>query len=108
MGSVHNPDANTAATRTVTPVSGERAHVDWICPSWSNAPDVTSNEHVTVTVGGTEVFRWRPGVAGSVQGPQIFGPWSGDIDEVIVVTVSAPTSATASLSIMYRENAAIT
>lgn len=103
---VHNPSANDLARLTVTPASGERAQVDWILPSYSAPPDI--NDTVTVSVGGTNVSTWRPGDRATVQGPQLFGPWIGDADEAIVVTVSEPLAATVSIAIKYRKNATIT
>lgn len=101
-----NPAAETAATITVTPDTGERAYVDWILPSWDSDPD--DEDTITVTVGGVQKFQWRTSVAASIQGPQFFGPFYGAADEAIVITVSAPSAvsgATASLSIKYRQNA---
>lgn len=99
--------ASGAASITVTPASGEFAHVDWFSYSFDDDPGIA--DYVTVTIGGTEIFRWRPGEVTSVQGPQIIGPFVGEIDEVIVIAAQIPNAGdTVALSCKYRQTAEIT
>lgn len=97
----------STASITVTPPSGEFAHVDWFTYSFDDAP-LTTN-YVTVSIGGTEVLRWRPGVVTSVQGVQIVGPFIGDADEAIVIAAQEPgANDNVTLCCKYRTPATIT
>lgn len=107
LSATHDPGDNTSAVVTVTPASGEHAHVDWMCVSYDAIPQTADT--ITVFIGGTEVFRWRPGDLGTVQGPRFVGPWIGEVDEVIVCTATASGAGDKStMSIGYRANAVIT
>ena len=102
------PGGNSAAQITVTPVSGQRAQVDWFVVSWSAAPSVGELGFTTLKVDGTVVATYRNGERTTIQGRQIFGPWLGGVDEVIVIDASAPAAASVSLAIKYRKAATIT
>jgi hypothetical protein len=105
---VHAPAAQAAASITVTPAAGEYAHVDWVVFGTSDSPNAA--DLLTMKIDGVVKFTWRPGVATSVQGIQVIGPFVGEVGEVLLFEFSAPAGAgdTVVLSIKYRKRATIT